>query len=333
MPPVPEHSDHSHPHQSSAKHSHHHEHHNPHAHSQLNYNHRFLIAIILNLGFVIIEFVYGLIANSTALMADAGHNLSDVLGLVLAWGASLLAGRAPNQRFTYGLGSSSILAALANAVLLLLVCGGIAWEALHRLAAPPPVTGSIVIGVATLGIIINGFSAWLFLQGSQHDLNIRGAYLHLLGDAAVSLAVVISGLVIGLSAWYWLDPLISLLIVAVIAWSTWGLLRESIQLALFAVPKQVDLSQVAQFLQQQAGVTAIHDLHIWAMSTTETALTVHLVMPAGYPGDVFMDELAQALQTQFSIAHSTLQIEQGTTEHHCCLHESVSFESLHLHSH
>ena len=324
MPPIPEHADHSHKPDDQHSHPHKHAHH-------VDYGSRFLIAIILNLGFVITEFICGLIANSTALMADAGHNLSDVLGLLLAWGASVLAGRAPNQRFTYGLRSSSILAALANAVLLLLVCGGIAWESIHRFAAPPVVVSSTMIWVAALGILINGFSAWLFMRGSQHDLNIRGAYLHLLADTAVSLGVVISGLVIGLTAWYWLDPLVSLIIVVVIVLGTWSLFRESIQLVLFAVPKQVDLNKVAVFLQQQTGVAAIHDLHIWAMSTTETALTVHLVMPTGYPGDVFMDDLAQALKTQFSIAHSTLQIEQGTTAHQCCLHEPVAFEPLHSH--
>lgn len=326
MPPIPKHTDHSHKpgDQDSHPHKHKHAHH-------VDYGSRFLIAIILNLGFVVTEFIFGLIANSTALMADAGHNLSDVLGLLLAWGASVLAGRAPNQRFTYGLRSSSILAALANAVLLLLVCGGIAWESIHRFAAPPVVVSSTMIWVAALGILINGFSAWLFMRGSQHDLNIRGAYLHLLADTAVSLGVVISGLVIGLTAWYWLDPLVSLIIVVVIVLGTWSLFRESIQLVLFAVPKQVDLNKVAVFLQQQTGVEAIHDLHIWAMSTTETALTVHLVMPTGYPGDVFMDDLAQALKTQFSIAHSTLQIEQGTTAHQCCLHQPVTFEPLHSH--
>lgn len=311
-------------------HEDHHAHHE-HSHTSIHYGHAFLIAIILNTSFVIAEFVYGVIANSTALMADAGHNLSDVLGLVMAWGATLLARRAPTTHFTYGLRSSSILAALANAVLLLIACGGIAWEAIYRFTASPVVAGSTVIWVATLGIVINGASAWLFMRGSKHDLNIRGAYLHMLADAAVSFGVVLSGLIIILTGWYWLDPLMSLIIVAVIVVGTWSLLRESTQLVLLAVPKSVDLLKVSQFLQQQAGVTAIHDLHIWAMSTTEAALTVHLVMPAGYPGDVFMDQLTQTLKTRFSIAHSTLQIEQGTTEHNCCLYTEAKFEPLHSH--
>ncbi|WP_298612877.1 cation diffusion facilitator family transporter [uncultured Thiothrix sp.] len=325
-----------------ATHDHHHDHeHSSHTHSEhgqhdhhhepIDYGRSFLIAIVLNIAFVLTEFTYGLIANSTALMADAGHNLSDVLGLVMAWGATLLARRVPNERFTYGLRSSSILAALANAVLLLVACGGIAWEAVHRFMNPPPVVGSTVMWVAAVGIMINGISAWLFMRGSKDDLNIRGAYLHMLADAAVSFGVVLSGLVILLTGWYWLDPLMSLIIVAVIVVGTWNLLRESTQLALLAVPKSVDLLKVAQFLQQQPGVSAIHDLHVWGMSTTEAALTVHLVMPTGYPGDAFMDELTHALKTKFSIAHSTLQIEQGTTEHNCCLHEQIKFEPLHTH--
>lgn len=327
MPHTHHHHEHSHAHE-------HHEHdhtHQDHHHAPVDYGRSFLIAIVLNIAFVITEFGYGLVANSTALIADAGHNLSDVLGLVMAWGATLLARRVPNERFTYGLRSSSILAALANAVLLLVACGGVAWEAIHRLLDPPAVVGSTLIWVATIGILINGISAWLFMRGSKDDLNIRGAYLHMLADAAVSLGVVLAGLVILLTGWYWLDPLMSLIIVAVIVVGTWSLLRESTQLALLAVPNRVDLLKVAQFLQQQTGVSAIHDLHVWGMSTTEAALTVHLVMPAGYPGDTFMDELTQALKTKFSIAHSTLQIEQGTTEHNCCLHEEVKFEPLHAH--
>jgi len=325
MPPIHEPTDHHDHHHDNHEHSHH-DH-----HPTIDYGRAFLIAIILNIAFVITEFTYGLIANSTALMADAGHNLSDVLGLVMAWGATLLARQKPNERFTYGLRSSSILAALANAVLLLVACGGIAWEAVHRFTNPPEVAGATVIWVAALGIVINGVSAWLLCVASKDDLNIRGAYLHMLADAAVSFGVVLSGLVILLTGWYWIDPLMSLIIVAVIVVGTWNLLRESTQLALLAVPKSVDLMKVSEFLQQQPGVTAIHDLHIWAMSTTESALTVHLVMPAGYPGDVFMDELTQTLKQTFAITHSTLQIEQGTTEHNCCLHEQVKFEPLHAH--
>lgn len=292
----------------------HHDYKDPKDHSQA-----FVIAILLNSAFVVAEFVYGFIANSTALMADAGHNLSDVLGLLLAWGAALLAKKAPSDRYTYGLRSSSILAALANAIVLLVACGGIAWEAIQRFSAPPTVAGLTVTLVAGIGIVINGLSAWLFVKGSQDDLNIRGAYLHLAADAAVSLGVVMTGIAIMFTGWYWLDPMISLVIVAVIVVSTWGLLRESVQLALSAVPPHINVAAVADYLQQQPGVTGIHDLHLWGMSTTESALTVHLIMPEGYPGDAFMDDLAQMLKTRFSIAHSTLQMEQGTTKHACML--------------
>ena len=294
---------------------HHHHHGDPTSHGKA-----FVIAIALNSAFVVVEFAYGFIANSTALMADAGHNLSDVLGLAVAWGAALLARKPPSDRFTYGLRSSSILAALANAMLLLVACGGIAWEAVQRFSAPPAVAGLTVTLVAAAGIVVNGLSAWLFVKGSRDDLNIRGAYLHMAADAAVSLGVVVAGVAMMLTGWYWLDPVISLVIVAVIVTGTWGLLRESLQLALSAVPPHIDVVAVADYLEQRPGVTGIHDLHIWGMSTTESALTVHLVIPAGYPGDDFMDDLAQTLTTRFSIAHSTLQVEQGTTDHACALH-------------
>ena len=319
---------HSHPHNQAHEHDpaqhdhahhahgpgHHHDHGKPNEHGKA-----FIITIALNSVFVVAEFAYGLIANSTALMADAGHNLSDVLGLLLAWGAALLAKKAPNERYTYGLRSSSILAALANAMLLLVACGGIAWEAIQRFAAPPVVAGLTVTLVAALGIVVNGLSAWLFVKGSKGDLNIRGAYLHMAADAAVSFGVVVAGIAMMFTGWYWLDPAISVVIVAVVLVGTWGLLRESVQLALSAVPPHIDVAAVADHLQQQPGVTGIHDLHIWGMSTTESALTAHLVMPRGYPGDTFMDDLAQTLKTRFAIAHSTLQIEQGTTEHACAL--------------
>ncbi len=294
---------------------HHHHHGDPSSHGKA-----FVIAIVLNSAFVVAEFAYGFIANSTALMADAGHNLSDVLGLALAWGAALLARTPPSDRFTYGLRSSSILAALANAMLLLVACGAIAWEAVQRFSAPPAVAGLTVTLVAAAGIVVNGLSAWLFVKGSRDDLNIRGAYLHMAADAAVSLGVVVAGVAMMLTGWYWLDPVISLVIVAVIVAGTWGLLRESLQLALSAVPPHIDVAAVADYLEQRPGVTGIHDLHIWGMRTTESALTVHLVIPAGYPGDDFMDDLAQTLSTRFSIAHSTLQVEQGTSDHACALH-------------
>lgn len=284
----------------------------------------FAISIALNSGFVAIEFFYGFVANSTALMADAGHNLSDVLGLLLAWGAVILARKKPTDRYTYGLRSTSILAALANAMLLLVACGAIAWEAVQRFSEPPVVSSLTVTLVAAVGIVINGLSAWLLVKGSKNDLNIRGAYLHMAADAVVSLGVVISGLVMLFTGWYWLDPMVSLAIVVVIVVGTWGLLRESVQLALSAVPKHINVPAVEKYLRQYVGVTDIHDLHIWGMSTTESALTVHLVMPEGYPGDACMDDITHTLKERFSIHHSTLQVEQGTTDHSCVLHSAPS---------
>jgi len=292
--------------------------HSGHAHgAPKNHGRTFLLAIALNISFVIIEFGYGFFANSTALMADAGHNLSDVLGLALAWGAAVLGKRAASSRYTYGLRSSSILAALANAMLLLVACGAIAWEAILRFSAPPVVAGITVSLVAVVGIAVNGISAWLFVKDSKTDLNIRGAYLHMAADAVVSLGVAIAGLVIMFTHWYWLDPTVSLVIVAVICVSTWGLLRASIQLALAAVPGNINVASVEEYLRNLDGVKDIHDLHIWGVSTTETALTVHLVMPEGYPGDVFMEEVVEALEHKFAINHATLQMEQGTTVHTC----------------
>jgi cobalt-zinc-cadmium efflux system protein len=292
----------------------------PHHHGDPNRHGRaFVIAIALNAAFVAVEFGYGFIANSTALMADAGHNLSDVLGLVLAWTAMVLARKSPSERFTYGLRSTSILAAIANAMLLLVACGAIGWEAAQRFAQPPAVGSATVMLVAGIGIAVNGLSAWLFVKGSAGDLNIRGAYLHMATDAAVSLGVVLAAVVMLFTGWYWVDPAISLVIVAVILFGTWGLLRESLHLALNAVPPHIDVSDVASYLSQLPGVSAIHDLHIWGMSTTESALTVHLVMPDGYPGDAVIDGVALALRERFSVHHSTLQVELGTTDHACSL--------------
>lgn len=315
------------------KHSHGHVHnHGSHTHSDVPHHHigpnnngrAFVVAIALNTTFVVIEFIYGFIANSTALMADAGHNLSDVLGLLLAWGAAILARKTPGGRYTYGLRSSSILATMANAMLLLVACGAIAWEAVQRFTEPPVVAGLTVTLVACIGIVINGLSAWLFVKGSKGDLNIRGAYLHMLADAAVSLGVAVVGVIMLFTNWYLLDPVISLVIVAVIVVGTWGLLRESTQLALNAVPTHIDVSAVETYLRLCPGVTDIHDLHIWGMSTTESALTVHLVMPEGYPGDTFMDDIMRTLQEHFAIQHSTLQVEQGTTYHACALHPGAA---------
>lgn len=294
-----------------------------------NHGRAFIIAITLNSIFVVVEFAYGFVANSTALMADAGHNLSDVLGLLLAWGAAILTRKAPSERYTYGLRSTSILAALANAMFLLVACGAIAWEAVQRFSQPPAVAGLTVTLVAAVGIVINGLSAWLFMEGSKGDLNIRGAYLHMAADTAISLGVVLAGAAMMLTGWYWLDPVVSLVIVALIVIGTWSLLRESVQLALSAVPAHIEMSAVDAYLRQCPGVTDIHDLHVWGMSTTESALTVHLVIPEGYPGDGFMDDITRTLKERFSIQHSTLQVEQGTTDHACALHPDSTTAHAH----
>ena len=312
------------------------DHHN-HNHSKGHHHHPspksqgrvFIMTIVLNMLFVIIEFAYGFITNSTALIADAGHNISDVLGLMLAWGAIILTRKAPSKRYTYGLRSTSIMAAVANAMLLLVACGAIAMEAIDRFSQPPAVAGLTVSIVAAVGIVINGLSAWLLMRGSKEDLNIRGAYLHMAADAAVSLAVVIAGVAMFYTGWFMIDPIISLVIVIVIMVGTWSLLRDSMQLALSAVPANIDALAIDAYLRQLDGVTEIHDLHIWGLSTTESALTVHLVMPNGHPGDIFMDEIVQTLEERFFVHHSTLQIEQGTTNHSCSL--SATNQERHLH--
>lgn len=317
-----DHSGHSH---GDGHHHHHHHHGDPDSQGRA-----FVIAIALNTVFVAVEFAFGVIASSTALMADAGHNLSDVLGLVLALGAAVLARKTPSGRFTYGLRSTSILAALANAMFLMAACGGIAWEAVQRFSEPHVVAGLTVSLVACVGIGINGLSAWLFVKGSKGDLNVRGAYLHMMADAAISLGVAVAGVVMLYTGWYWLDPALSLAIVAVIVIGTWGLLRESLQLALNAIPAHIDAAALEDYLHALPGVADIHDLHIWGMSTTESALTVHLVMPEGYPGDAFMDDIICTLKEKFSIHHSTLQVELGTTDHVCVLHPADAV-SAHMH--
>ena len=289
---------------------HDHEHAHPgHSHAPASFGTAFAIGIGLNVVFVIVEVLFGLVSNSVALLADAGHNISDVLGLVVAWVASELAKRAPSARYTYGLRGSSILAALFNSMFLLVAVGAIGWEALQRTYHPEPVQGGTVVVVAAVGIFVNGITAWLFASGRKSDLNIRGAYLHMAADAAVSAGVVIAGLVIIYSGWQWLDPAISLVIVVVILAGTWSLLRDTVAMALGAVPPGIDPSAVRNQLRAMPGVTGLHDLHIWPMSTTETALTVHLVMPGGHPGDRFLMEAAAELREHFRIGHATLQIE------------------------
>ncbi len=280
-----------------------------HAHAPKDFGRAFLIGIVLNTGFVIVEAVYGWISGSMALIADAGHNLSDVLALILAWAASVAAKRAPTERFTYGFKSSTILAALANAGLLLIAIGAILYETLHRMVEPAPVEGETMAMVAGVGILINAGTAALFLRG-QDDINIRGAFLHMAADALVSLGVVIAGLAILWTGALWIDPAVSLVIVLVIAWGTWGLLRDSVAMSMLAVPKGVSETEVRNYLLEQPGVEEVHDLHIWPMSTTETALTAHLIMPAGHPGDAFLSQIAHDLEHHHRIGHVTIQIER-----------------------
>ncbi|MFL9949521.1 cation diffusion facilitator family transporter [Paraburkholderia agricolaris] len=314
------HGDHSH--DSHAGHSHGAHSHAGHSHAHApvaGHGRAFALAVALNVAIVVVQAVYGVIAHSTALLADAGHNLSDVLGLLLAWGAAWLSTRRPSARYTFGYGSSSILASLANAGLLLFACGVIVAEAIGRLMNPAPVAGLVVFVVATVGVIVNGFSAWLFMRGQKEDLNIRGAFLHMAADAGISAAVAISGLVILYTNWTWLDPVMSLLVVAVVVYGTWGLLRDSVRMALDAVPPGVDLQPIRDYLAGQPGVTDVHDLHVWALSTTGNALSAHLVMPAGHPGDESIDGIVITLRERFSMQHATLQVDLGTTEHQCAM--------------
>ena len=289
----------------ATKHDHHH--HPP----PEELNRAFIIGIGLNVAFVLVEISFGLLADSLALIADAGHNLSDVLSLVLAWGATVLAKRDPTPHRTYGFRRGTILSSLISSGLLLVAMGAIAWEAVLRFRQPAPVAGGLMIGVAAVGVVINGLTAWLFASGRHSDLNIRAAFLHMAGDAAVSVAVVIGGVGILTLGWLWLDPAISLLIVVVIVVGTWDVLRESLNMAFDAVPRGVDPHDVREFLQKLPGVDGIHDLHIWAMSTTETALTAHLLMPEGHQDDHFLQEVAGELEVRFRIAHTTLQVERG----------------------
>lgn len=285
--------------------------HDHHSHGPADFGRAFAIGTILNLGFVLVEGTAGFLTDSVALLADAGHNLSDVLGLLVAWGGAELAKRPVSKRFTYGLRGSSILAALTNSVLLLVAVGAIGWEAIQRFADPPAIHGGTVMIVAAIGIVVNLGTALLFARGRKGDINIRGAYLHMAADAAVSAGVVIGGVLILLTGAGWIDPAISLAIVVVILWSAWGLARESLTMVLQAVPVGIDAEAVAQALTGLPGVARVHDLHIWPMSTTEAALTAHLVMPGGHPGDAFLMDLQHRLAHDFRIDHTTIQIELG----------------------
>ncbi|ATY32876.1 cation diffusion facilitator family transporter [Sphingomonas psychrotolerans] len=285
--------------------------HDHHAHGPADFGRAFALGAALNIGFVAVEGAAGFLTDSVALLADAGHNLSDVLGLLVAWAGAELAKRPASKRFTYGFRGSSILAALTNSVLLLVAVGAIGWEAIQRFADPPAVPGKIVMIVAAVGIVVNLSTALLFARGRKHDINIRGAYLHMATDAAVSVGVVIAGGLILLTGARWIDPAISLVIVAVILWSSWGLARESLTMALQAVPDGIDAEEVERALIALPGVVRVHDLHIWPMSTTEAALTAHLVMPGGHPGDAFLIDLQHRLAHEFRIDHTTVQIELG----------------------
>ena len=300
-------------------HGHHHgDHHRGHDHGHhhhpappATWDRAFAIGISLNLVYVVAEASAGLWTGSVALLADAGHNLSDVLGLAVAWAGAVLARTPPSKRFTYGLKGSTILAALANAVLLLVAIGAISVEAVNRFGEPATVPGLTVSAVAAVGILINGVTAWLFARGRKGDVNIRGAYLHMLADAAVSAGVVLAGIGIWLTGASWIDPVVSLAIAALIFWQTWGLLRETVEMSLAAVPRAIDYDRVRAALAGLPGVAAIHDLHIWPMSTTEPVLTAHLLMPGGHPGDAFLQSAQDMLHHDFGIGHATLQVETG----------------------
>lgn len=289
-------------------HDHSHAHHH-HDHTPDHFGWTFGIAIALNLALVIGQVWYGLAANSLALLADAGHNFGDVMGLVMAWGAIAIANWRPSSRFTFRMHAASILSAFANGVILLAATGAIVWEAIRRFSEPEPIASTTVIVVAALAVVINGLSAWLLSRGSKSDINVHGAFLHMLADAGVSVAVIVAALGIMLTGWQWLDPVASLLIAAVILWGTWGLLRESIRLTLNAAPREIDPHDVRQYLAGLPQVAGVHDLHIWAMSTKETALSCHLVTPAGHPGDDFLQRVAHELHHRFDIGHATVQIE------------------------
>lgn len=306
----------------SHDHAHHHSHGHEHDHGPRNYNRIFALGVGLNIAFVIVEASFGILADSLALLADAGHNLSDVLALLIAWGASWLAQSKPSNRRTYGLKRSTILASLISTTLLLVALGAIAWEAINRLFQPQSTNGWMVIGVAAVGVFINGITAYLFMADRKKDLNIRAAYLHMAADAAISLGVVIAGLLLLVTGWLWLDPVLSLGIAVIIFIGSWSLLRDSLDLSIDAVPKSVDLSAVRMYLESLPEVEEIHDLHVWALSTTETALTVHLISRKTETDNLWLYSIQRYLHDHFEIAHATLQVENPTQENPCLLYGS-----------
>ncbi|WP_310496636.1 cation diffusion facilitator family transporter [Sandarakinorhabdus sp.] len=282
-----------------------------HAHAVTDFGPAFALGIGLNLAYVAAEAVAGLASGSLALLADAGHNLSDVAGLLIAWAGLSLAKRPPSARFTWGLARSSILAALTNGLILVAACGAIVFESIRRFSDPQPVPGGLVMIVAACGIAVNGGTAWLFSRGSKTDVNVRGAYIHMLGDAGVSAAVVVGGLVIRQTGWHWVDPMLGLVVAAIIMRGTWGMLKESLALALDAVPAGIDATAVSDWLAGLQGVDTVHDLHIWPQGTSASVLTAHLIMPGGHPGDQALADMAHALFHRFGIGHATFQVETG----------------------
>lgn len=294
-----------------------------HSHHTRNFNRAFAVGVLLNIIFVIIEAGYGVAAGSLALIADAGHNVSDVLSLLLAWGASWLATKPATEKRTYGFRKATIMASLINAIVLFFALGGIAWEAIGRISEPRPVDVMTVIVVAAIGVVVNAITAWLFVSGQKEDLNIKGAYLHMAADAAVSLGVVVAGVVVILTGWQMIDPLMSLVIVAVILFGTWSLLRESVNLAIDSVPKGIDMAEVKSYLTGLEHVCQIHDLHVWAMSTTEIALSVHLVTTDDDLGNNYLSRIQRKLHDHFGIEHSTIQIETQDAESSCMLDDDI----------
>lgn len=288
-----------------------------HNHAPASFDRIFALGIALNLAFVVIEAFCGWRIDSLALLADAGHNLSDVASLILAWAASWAGRLKPDHRHTYGWQRASIMAAFVNAVVLLIAMGALAWEAAHRLGTPGSTDGKTILVVAAAGVVVNGLTAALFVRGSHCDLNLRGAFLHMAADALVSLGVLISGALYLWQGWSWLDPVMSLGIAAVIVLGSWGLLRQSLHLLFDGVPATIDFNEVQQWLSHLPGVAAVHDLHIWAMSTSRTALTAHLVMPDGFPGNPFYQQMEHGLQERFHIHHATVQIETEALDHGC----------------
>ena len=314
----------------SDRHDHEHDHshgHHGHSHAPANFGRAFAIGVALNSGFVVLEVVYGLFAHSLALVADAGHNLSDVFGLLMAWGAAVWARRPPTPRHTYGWRRSSVLAALANAIFLLVSVGVIAWEAIRRLNEPASVSAPTIIWVAAAGIVVNAVTAIMFMSGRNHDLNIRGAYLHMAADALISAGVVVAGVGILFTGWQWLDPVVSLILVAVIIFGTWGLLRDSFNLAVDAVPPGIDVAKVRDFLAGLPNVASVHHLHVWGLSTSEVALTAHVVLDHDNSDNALLRRINHDLHEQFAIDHATIQFESRANP--CCVGEGC--RSAHPH--